>query len=157
MGLKVEIRGSAFSLKKFIQVLSSGVNAARATFYSFVSIQKFELKFNAQSIYLSEYLNQVFDPAQKRIYIVNDATLFESYFYRTSESILAADQLYLFRTSETITDDEQVYLDKGGASSGNDFQVAVPAALSSLVAANFFSASINKYKLPDKGFQIITY
>ena len=157
MGIKIDIIGNEYSLKKFIQVLASGVNAARATFYSFVSTKKLELKFNAQSIYLSEYLNQVFDPIQKRIYIINDSTLFESYFYRTSESILSSEQLYLFRTSETITDDEQVYLDKGGISIGVNFQVAIPSALSSLSSSGFFVASVNKYKLPDKSFEIITY
>jgi len=157
MGIKINIRGINQSLSKFISVLASGINVTKVDFSTFVNQTKFELKFNAQSIYISEYLNQVFDPIQKRIYIINDATLFENYVFRTSESIAADEQLYLFRTSETITDEEQVYLDKGGIPVGVDFQVAVPLALVSLVTNDVFWASVSKYKLPNKFFEVITY
>jgi hypothetical protein len=157
MGLKINIRGITESLAKYISTLASGINVTKDAFSTFVNQNKFELKFNAQSIYLSEYLNQVFDSTLKRIYIINDATLFENYFFRTSESIAADEQLYLYRTSETITSDEQVYLDKGGIPTGINFQVAVPIALSSLVTNDVFLASVSKYKLPDKTFEVITY
>jgi len=157
MGININMRGVNQSLSKFISVLASGINVTKSTFSAFVNQTKFELKFNAQSIYISEYLNQVFDPIQKRIYIINDATLFENYFFRTSESIASDEQLYIFRESETITSDEQVYLDKRGIPVGVDFQVAVPLALVALVTNDVFSASISKYKLPNKFFEVITY
>ena len=157
MGLKLNLRGVELTLKKFIASLASGIVASKDTFSTFVNAKKLELKFNAQSIYLSEYLNQSFDATLKRIYIIDDATLFETYIYRTSESILAADQAYLFRTSETITEDEQVYLDRSGIAQGIDFQVLVPVALVALVTDAVFLASVRKYKLPDKTFEVITY
>ena len=157
MGILLNRNGVNLSLKKFISVLASGINVAKTTFSTFVNQKKFELKFNGQAIYLSEYLNQVFDPTLKRIYIIIDSTLFEVYLFRTSESITVDEQEYLFRTSESITDDEQMYLENGGFSSGIDFQVAVPSALSSLVTDSFFLASVRKYKLADKNFEVITY
>jgi len=157
MGIKINIRGVTQSLSGFISVLASGINVTKDDFSTFVNQNKFELKFNSQSIYLSEYLNQVFDSTLKRIYIINDATLFENYFYRTSESLAPDEQLYIYRTSETITSDEQVWLDKGGIPLGVNFQVAVPVALVSLVTNDVFLASVKKYKLPDKEFEVITY
>ena len=156
MGIKINIRGISQSLSGFISVLASGINATKANFSTFVNQNKFELKFNAQSIYISEYLNQVFDSTLKRIYIINDATLFENYFYRTSEGITPDEQLYAFRASEIIADADQIYLGKSGLL-GVNFQVAVPVALVALVTNDVFLASVSKYKLPDKNFEIITY
>ena len=155
MGIKVNIGGVAQSLNKFIEVIASGINYAKDVFYSFVALKKFELQFNAQSIYLCEYLNQVFDPVQKRIYIVNDSVLFETYLFRNSESILLDDQVYLFRNSESITSDEQVYLDRDTISPGINFQVVVPSTLSSLQTNSVFLASIRKYAFVDKSFEVI--
>lgn len=157
MGLKINLKGVDLTLKKFIASLASGTTASKNIFSAFVNAKKFDLRFNAQSIYLSEYLNQSFDATLKRIYIVDDSTLFETFVYRTSEGILTADQIHLFRTSETITADEQVYLDRSGAAQGIDFQVLVPSALASLVTDDVFLASVRKYKLPDKSFEVITY
>lgn len=157
MGLRVNLNGVNSSLKSFLSVFAVGLNVIKSAFSTFVNQKKFELKFNAQSIYLSKYLNQVYDSSLERIYIVNDATLFEQYFYRNSESILLADQLHLYRDSEIIVDAEQVYLDKASGTLGISFQVLVPTALASLVTNPLFLASVNKYKLIDKNFEVITY
>ena len=157
MGIKVNINGVNEILRRFKGIFASGLNITRLSFSTFVNERKFDLKFNGQAIYISEYLNQLYDPDLKRIYVIIDSTLFENYFYRTSEGILPEDQLYLYRTSETITADEQVYLDKSGFSTGVDFQVAVPLALSSLVTDQLFVANVRKYALPDKQFEVITY
>jgi len=140
MGLIVKFTNTVQILKKFVNVMGVVLNTTRTTFSDFVSLKKFELQFDARSIYLSKYLNTQFDATLERIYIINDATLID---------------VYLFRTSETITADEETYLDKETGIPGTSFQVVLPPALSALQADPQFIASINKYNLADKVFTII--
>ncbi len=155
MGLIVKYNTVEQTLKKFINVMGSVLNTTRTVMSDFISLKKYELQFDARSIYLSEYLNQQFDATLKRIYIINDTTLFEVYVYKTSETIPADEETYIFGTAEVITADEEVYLDKEIGLPGTAFFVVIPSALSALQTDPLFIASINKYSLADKTFQII--
>ena len=131
------------------------LNTTRTTFSDFVTLKKFELQFDARSIYLSKYLNTQFDETLERIYIINDATLIDVFIFRISEVITALEEAYIFTTAESITEDEEVYIDKETGIPGTSFQVVLPSALSALQADPQFIASIEKYNLADKVFSII--
>lgn len=155
MGLIVKYDTITQTLKKFVNVMGTVLNTTRESFSDFVALKKYELQFDARAIYLSEYLNQQFDDVLKRIYIVIDPTLIEVYLFRTSETITTDEETYVYTTAEVITADEETYLDKEIGLPGTSFFVVIPSALSSLQTDPLFIASINKYSLADKVFQII--
>jgi hypothetical protein len=155
MGLKVKFNSVDLILKRFVQVMGTVLNTTRSSLSDFTTLKIFELQFDARTIYLSKYLNEIFDLSLQRIYIINDPTLLPVFIFRTSESITSDEESYLFRTSETIIDDEQIYLDKGATSEDINFQVIIPSALSSLATDPLFIASIKKYSFADKIFEII--
>lgn len=155
MGLIVKFTNTVEILKKFVNVMGVVLNTTRATFSDFVALKKFELQFDARSIYLSKYLNTQFDETLERIYIINDATLIDVFIFRISEIITALEETYIFTTAEVITPDEEVYVDKEIGVPGTSFQVVLPPALSALQADPQFIASIEKYSLADKVFTVI--
>lgn len=155
MGLIVKYNTITQTLRKFINVMGVVLNTTRTVFSDFVALKKFELQFDARSIYLSKYLNTQFDATLERIYIINDATLIDVFIFRTSETIAADEETYIFTTAEVITADEEVYLDKETGIPGTSFQVVLPPALSALQADPNFIASIEKYNLADKVFTVI--
>ena len=81
--------------------------------------------------------------------------MIDVFVYKTSETIPLAEETFIFTTAEVITADEEVYLDKEIGLPGTSFQVVLPPALSSLQTDPKFIASIKKYSLADKVFQII--
>lgn len=155
MGLLVNYSTITETLKKFINVMGVVLNTTRTTFSDFVTLKKFELQFDSRSIYLSKYLNTQFDATLERIYIINDATLTETFVFTTDEVITGPEETYIFDESEVITADEETYLDKQVGLPGTSFQVVLPSALSALQTDPQFLASIDKYRFADKVFSVI--
>lgn len=155
MGLIVKYSTITETLKRFVGSIGTVLNTTRTVFSDFVSLKKFELQFDARTIYLSKYLNTQFDAISERIYIINDSTLIDVFIFLISETITALEETYIFRTAEVITADEETYLDKEIGIPGTSFQVVLPSALSVLQADPNFIASIEKYNLADKVFSVI--
>jgi len=155
MGLIVKYNSIEQTLRRFRDVMSTALNTTKDTFSSFVATKKYDLQFDARSIYFSAYLNQQFDAVQERIYIINSSVLEDTYIYKTSESIASDEEAYTYRTSEIIPIQDEVYLAKLSLNPGISFQVILPNDLSALQTSALFIASIEKYNFTGKTYQII--
>lgn len=136
------------SIRDFINALISQLQYVNDLFFTFYSDKKYEIKFTGQLIYMKRYLNDQFDPIDRRIYIVTNTGDISPFFYFKSED----DGPFIYEKTE---DDGPRLQRKNESISDNDFTVWVPAALA--YDSTQFNAAVNKYKLDDKTFDIQTF
>ena len=131
-----------------IKVIMSGVQHVNDLFYAFYSQKKYEIVFSGQIIYLKRYLNDQFDPINRQIWISTNSGFFSEFYYRVAEDLGE----YHYRVSEGLGP----RLSRVNENATEfDFTVWVPDTL--IYDASQFNASVNKYKLSDKTFEIQTY
>jgi len=132
----------------FFKAMLSELQYINDLFYNFYELKKYEIIFTGQIIYMKKYLNDQFDPVDRRIYLYTNIGFLSPFFYNISED----DGDYIYNVSEGDGPYLQYYNE---SISLTDFTVYVPTSLS--YDANTFNAAIRKYKLEDKTYNIVTY
>lgn len=139
------LRKSAFV--NFLYSLIKGLQDTNDAFYQKTEDIFYYLKFNAQVIYLEKYLNDQYDPVQRRINISQLDYVATNYLFNDAE---AEAPFYLDNASEVSV---PIYFFNNTPSSGSyNFLVNVPNTLSSF--SNKITASVNLFNLADKTFNI---
>ena len=75
---------------QYIYAIANVLKDVNIEFNTFSDAINFTIRFNSQTIYLEEYLNRVYDPSLKRIFINTVATADTNYLYRFEEARTAA-------------------------------------------------------------------
>lgn len=147
MGILIQNTGGN-SLRDFIDALISQLQYVNDLFFSYYSQKKYEIKFTGQLIYMKRYLNDQFDPIDRRIYINTNFGDISEFVYRKAED----DGIYLYRKSEG---DGDLFQRKNEAITETDFTVYIPSTLS--YDATKMEFAIKKYKFDDKTYNIQTF
>jgi len=147
MGIIVKL-GTSGQVLKFTKSLLFGLQYINNLFYAYVLVKLDELKYNGQLIYLKKRLNDLFDNSLRRIYIVNTVTVNQTWIFRYTEN----NPVYLYRYGE----ESPIYIKRYTEEfSTSDFTIYIPADL--VYNQAFFNSVVNRYRLTDKNFTIITY
>ena len=110
----------------------------------------FKLRFNAQIIYLTEYLNQIYDPSLKRIFITNTADIVFTYWYNKIE---LQTPVYLSNDAEGAA---PYYIDNlSELASSIDYIINIPAAVT--FDADKVRSQVNQYNVAPKIYTIQTF
>lgn len=132
-----------------VQALASSDSAIHTSFMHHREDINYFLNHNGQVCYLRAVLNDLFDPAQRRIIIKNIPQEEDGLVIYRRE--VEDDLLFPLRES----DDAVIFERRGyGDIGGYDFLVTVPAALEGIIDEARLSAVINTYKLVSKRFLI---
>jgi hypothetical protein len=107
------------------------------------------LKFNTQIIYIEKYLNDLYDPINTQIYIVNNASSFVVMFNRIEESLQST---VLYNRSESAA--KTYFKNRVDVKFGYDYTVFIPNSLSTIT--DKITASVNLLNPADKIFDIQT-
>ncbi len=110
---------------------------------------QFKLTFNAQIIYLTEYLNQTHDPVLKRIFIEDSSVVRDTYWFRLAD---AQSAIYLFRDSEGAA--PYYLLRHSEVVGGVDYIIHFPAAVS--FDQDVVRNQVNVYNLAGRVYTIVT-
>lgn len=137
------------NIVRFIQACLAGMQTLNNKFVSFTTAKKEELKYNAQIIYLTKRLNDLYDNENRRIYISNVQSIVTVYVYSSTER----DEPYIYSIRETS---DAVYV-PSVFESGIDYNyiIFVPAGLE--YSEDKFNATVRRYNLADKRYIIQTY
>jgi hypothetical protein len=116
----------------------------------------YTLTHNGQVVYLQAVLNDVFDPVNRGIQVVDDSIVDPLYVYLPSE----LHPLYLGRVGEVATIAYPIpswlYTRSEVSYSGYHFIVRVPVAV--VWDASRMNALIDKYRLPSRNrYNVVTY
>lgn len=142
------ITSGSGSLLALFKKCTLGLQYVADLFYTFYSLIKYEVQFTGQIVYMKRYLNDQFDNVSRRIYIYTNTGILSSFYYRKSEGV--GD--FVYRVSEGGSPFMQR---KNEVISDYDFTVYVPVSLS--YDSVQFNAAIEKYKLEDKTYNIVTF
>lgn len=131
-----------YSILKPLKTLNTSFVAFR------LAVQR-KLRFNAQIIYLEHFLNDLYDPANKGIYIEDLANLELAYVFNHIEERPA---LYLYNDFEQIP----VYLFNNSEQNGQvEYIVRVPTDV--VYNELLMRKQIQTYNIAGKRFEIKTY
>jgi hypothetical protein len=134
---------------RFLQACLSALQTLNNLFNAFTQNAQENIKFNGQKIYLQRRLNDLYDPTQRRIYIVTEQGIETKYIYDNNE--LQTDYVY-----ETIEASAPFYIsDINETGADYDFIIYVPVSL--IYNANAFNATVSRYLAADKIYVIQTY
>ena len=98
-----------------IKFMNSWVNVLQTlndSFYSWRSVKIADARRTAQTMYLQQYLNSLYDPTLKRIYITNQSANMQQYVYNVGEDdpnfyllnvAEYGDVTYFYNNSEIVT------------------------------------------------------
>jgi len=135
-----------------LNVFASALQYVNNEFYAETQSVFYYLKFNAQVIYLTKYLNDQYDNVQRRISISDGSTPNVIYLYNESE---AAAPFYLYNESETLPNGtaNPVYFYNNVPSIGTyDYYVNIPLELSTL--ASQVKGAVNQFNPANKTFYV---
>ena len=139
----------------WIQSLLAPLQVLNATFAAYVNNTRYLLYLTGQVIYLEHYLNDLFDPTLRRIYIDDGALVLPPYLYNKDDfpvydplqphPVFPPGVWFLYNKA----DDEQIFYlnNKQDFASNGWFIVFVPAAIpltSSLI--DQIKRAVNRYK-----------
>ena len=120
----------------------------------------FQSASNGQTIKLERYLNLLFDKEDKRIYIENVTSNFETLFvYGRTEDPSAGDESYIYNKGETIpVDGNQEYIfRKSEVQLSKDFIVRVPTEIYTIINLEYLGVVVEEYKFAGTTFKIEKY
>ena len=146
MGILVK-KGNG-TILKFIDSCLSGLQTLNNKFTAFTTETREDLKYNAQAIYLSKRLNDLYDYTNRGIYIVNIQSIHTKYMYRNSE--LQTD--YLYRNSES-----QDFIITRLFDRGLDYNYIIKVPISLTYSEDNFNATVIRYNFVGKRYIIETY
>ena len=124
------------------------VQSIHDQFQAFFNDKKYELTFNGQIIYLEHYLNDVYDPQLRRIYIEDTDIDDEIFIFQTAEQ---NEETYIYNSSESAP---ETYLGNNSESlSAIDFKVFVPIGMT--YDETIMRARIDKYRMSGFNYHIV--
>lgn len=137
-------------LKEFVGVVVGQINGA-STLHTFYQEKEYEMTFTGQVIYLEHYLNDLYDPINRDIYIEDFDGPETTYLFNKAEN---NEETYLFNKSEN---EPPTYLyNKAELQALQiDFVVFVPASVTFTEVV--MRKQIDKYKLAGKAYKIEVY
>jgi len=138
--------------KEYLYSAVKPIQSLHSIFYNFYNQINYQLKFNAQVIYLEHYLNDLYDPTNRGIYIEDVANINYTYIYNKIEGRLP---LYLYNNSEIPPQQPLHIKHDSELVTTLDFIVKVPIAVTyvEIIMKN----QIKKYNIAGKRFAIQTY
>jgi len=129
----------------FIYSLMKPIKTTNNSFQQFRDQVNYKLLFNGQVMYLERYLNDVYDPIKRRIFISDAVRKPINYVYNKLED---KPKMYLYNQSEEQT---PIYLYNRLESNGTiSFWVNIPEDVTYNTIV--ITAQINIYKMAGKGF-----
>ncbi len=108
-------------------------------FVAFRLAIQYKLQFNAQIIYLEHYLNDLYDPAKRDIYIEDTANIEFNYLYNTIEN---RPPIYLFNNNNI---DSLYNSSETSSSIVSNASEASPLYLGSLIGMPFYFLNNSEY------------
>ncbi len=135
----------------FVRALTWPLRALNALFNTFRNRTRYQLLFTGQTIYLEHYLNDLYDPTDRLIFIENLERDFV-YLYNVSEGVVPPE--YLFNLGEV--DALPLYLKNLAEIDLEDsFIVWVPVGIS--YGEVVMRAQIDQYRASGRSYSIQTY
>jgi len=140
------------SIKSLLYVMVKPIQTLHSSFISFRDGTNYKLLFNGQVIYLEHYLNDVYDPVNREIYIEDTANLDYDY---TGNKIENRPDLYLVNKTEIPPESAWIITNQVEYNSQVEFIVKIPVAVS--YNEIIMRDQIKKYTIAGKRFNINTY
>lgn len=110
----------------------------------------FFLRWNAQIMYLTKYLNTLYDPVLNRIYILDLVPISNTYLFRKIEGATA---FFIFRKSEPVS---PVYLRRFSEIQGDlDYTIFFPATIT--IDTDLVTSQVKQYNAAGMRFDIQTF
>lgn len=129
----------------FIYSMMKPLKSINNDFQAFRNHVNYKLLFNGQVIYLERYLNDVYDPINRRIFITDAIRKPINYVYNKLED---KPKIYVYNESELHT---PIFLYNKSESDGSiTFWVNIPEEITYNTIV--ITAQINIYKMAGKGF-----
>lgn len=137
----------------WLKSLVAPIQSLHIKFNAFVDIKRYEINLTGQVVYLEHYLNGIFDPTEKRIFISDGSPIFSSIIYNKSEAIHSS---VIYNKSEN--EESALVYNKAELATQNDFIVNVPSAITLTVELlNQIKASVNLYKQAGSRYTIQSF
>ena len=142
---------SSTTLSYFLSILKGGISFTNNQFIKFRNDQLYKVNISGQVIYLEKYLNDLYDPLYRRIYIEDAALVLPPFIYAVTDG---EPSTFVYANSDTTSAPFYLYsLNEYYANP--EFIVYIP--LVRIIYTNQIKSIINKYKLAAAKYKIITF
>lgn len=132
----------------WLQVLVSPLGYLNGVFRTFVGDTRYQMYLTGQVIYLEHYLNDLYDPVARRIYI-EDGDAAAPFFVDNKPD---ATPTHIYNKSESQV--APVLYNKADLANQNDFVVVIPWQNIASLSASQMRAHVTRYKQAGKRFSI---
>lgn len=136
-------------IDSWLYIILQPITYLNNLFYQFKEVTNYKLKFNGQVIYLEHYLNDLYDPSQRRIYIEDTSNTDPNYIFNRVELLPA---LILYNQSENTP---VYFLNNNEYTEQIDFIVKIPSGIN--INSDLLRLEIDYYKQAGKKYKIETF
>ncbi len=142
------LRGTIFiSFMQSVMKVLNDVNDLQVTLTTDID---FFLRWNSQIIYLTKYLNTLYDPVLERIYILDLVPISNTYLFRKIEGVTP---FFIFTKAEAAS---PVYLRRFSEIQGDlDYTIFIPAVIT--FDTNLVTSQVKQYNAAGMRFDIQTF
>lgn len=141
--------GSASRHLAWLRVLVSPLTTLNAVFRAFVDNTRYSMYLTGQVIYLEHYLNDIFDPIVRRIYIEDGDASVTLFLNRKPDQ-----PIIIYNKSESVS--APILLTKEDLLNTADFCVVIPYQNITALGIAQLNARVKQYKQAGKRFKIVT-